>query len=94
MQRMWDAVQLALRNPEVMSKDILGRGRIQKLYEGVKAEMSKYYKAFTPDVEADYIQQKLDDALREIWGEDLQSFEERYPAIKQPGYDKPGKGWV
>lgn len=94
MQRMWDAVQIALRDPEVMGKDTMGRKRIEKLYHGVKAKMSLYYKAFSNDVEADYTQEKLDEALREIWGEDLEPFDQRYPTIKQYGYDKPRKGWV
>jgi hypothetical protein len=94
MQRMWDALQLVLRNPKYVGKDIHGRSRLEKIYEGVKDTMSEYYKAFSNDVEADYTQEKLDEALREIWGEDLEPFDKRYPAIKQPGYEKSRKGWT
>ena len=93
MQRMWDAVQLALRNPEVMSKDTFGRQRLEKFYAGIKGEIEQYHKAFTKDVEADYLQEKLDAALGEIWGEDLTPFHERYSELKQYGYDKAQKGW-
>lgn len=94
MQRMWDAVQLALRNPEIMIKDTMGRKRLEKVYEGTKQEMEKYHKAFTKDVEADYHQEKLDAALREVWGKDLSPFRERYSELKVYGYDKAQKGWV
>ena len=94
MQRMWDAMQLALRNPEIVGKDIHGRGRLEKIYAGIKAEIDQYHEAFTNDVEADYCQEKLDAALREIWGEDLTPFRERYNELKETRYDKPQKGWV
>ncbi len=78
MQRMWDAVQIALRDPEVMGKDTMGRKRIEKLYHGVKAKMSLYYKAFSNDVEADYTQEKLDEAL-----------DESFPASDPPAITEP-----
>lgn len=93
MQRMWDAVSAALHDPEIMGKDTLGKMRMQKLYQGVRKKMDAFHKAFTPDVEADYVQEKMDAELREIWGEDLVPFPERYPDIKQFGYDKARKGW-
>lgn len=93
MQRMWDAVQLALRKPSVVNKDIHGRLRLEKLYQGVKEVMDTFHPAFTADVEADWHQEKLDDALREIWGDELEPFKDRYPTIKQHGYDKAQKGW-
>lgn len=94
MQRMWDAVQLALRNPNVVNTDIHGRPRLERLYNGVKEVMDTFHPAFTDAVDADWHQEKLDQALGEIWGEDLEPFDKRYPAIKQYGYDKPRKGWV
>ena len=94
MQRMWDAIQLALRDPEIMGKDTLGRQRMEKVYKGIQKYVDGYHTAFTNAVEADYYQEKMDDALREIWGEDLTPFRERYPQLKQYGYDKAQKGWV
>lgn len=94
MQRLWDAVQLALRDPEVVGKDSFGRQRMEKLYKGIKKYVDGYHTAFTGDAEADYHQEKMDAALREIWGDDLTPFRERYPKLKQYGYDKAQKGWV
>ena len=31
MQKMWDYVQIALRDPETMGKDVMGRKRLEKL---------------------------------------------------------------
>ena len=93
MQKMWDYVQLALRDPDVMGKDVLGRKRMEKIFEKLKDLSSYYHNAFTDDKEADYTQEKLDDRLREIWGDDLCPFSERYPYFKQFTYTKSRKGW-
>ena len=39
-------------------------------------------------------QEELDRCLREIWGEDLVPFYERYDELKKFKYDKAKKGWV
>lgn len=92
-QKMWDYVQIALRNPEVMGKDVLGRKRMEKLYMKT-AELANYFHtAFTDDVEADHRQEELDAALREIWGSDLNTFYERYPQLKKVDYTKGRKNW-
>ena len=93
MQKMWDYVQLAVRDPDVMGKDILGRKRIEKIFEKLKELADTYHTAFTDDKEADYYQEKLDDGLREIWGSDLTEFKDRYPYVKQFTYQKSRKGW-
>ena len=93
MQKMWDYVQLALRDPEVMGRDILGRQRIEKIYKKLSELADTYHLAFTEETEADYMQETLDKNLKEIWGDDLQTFFERYPYFKQIGYDKPHKNW-
>lgn len=53
---------------------------------------NEYQVAFTHDPEADYKQEQLDAALREIWKDELQPFYERYPYIKKIDYTKPIKG--
>lgn len=94
LQKLWDYVQIALRDPEIMGKDVFGRKRLEKLYTKCM-ELADHYKvAFTFDVEADKIQRDFDAQLREIWGEDLVTFYERYPYLKKTRYDKPMKGWV
>ena len=93
LQKMWDYVQIALRDPDVMGKDILGRKRLEKIYEKVKELADTYHTCFTDDPEADYYQEKLDAQLREVWGEDLQNFYVRYPHVKKFHYDKAYKSW-
>jgi hypothetical protein len=49
--------------------------------------------AFSDSVEADYLQEEMDGVLREIFGDELIPFAERYPIVKQYGYLKARKGW-
>ena len=90
-QKMWDYVQMSLRDPELMGKDTFGRKRIEKLFAHVHKLVDEYHVAFTDDNEADYYQEKMDAALREGWGPDLAPFYERYPMMKKIRYDKPWK---
>ena len=84
IQKTCDYIQIALREPEV----------IRKLFRRV-AELADYFHtAFTFDVEADNRQEEMDAALREIYGDDLETFYERYPELKKIRYDKARKGWV
>lgn len=93
MQKMWDYLQIVLRNPEIMKKDIFGKERINIIFEGLKEVADEFHVAFTDDKEADYYQEKLDAALREIHGDELKTFYERYPYIKKFDYDKARKSW-
>ena len=94
MQKMWDYMQIALRDPSIMGRDIFGRARLEKLYHKCM-ELSDHYKvAFTDQVEADNRQEELDGVLREVWDADLCVFKNRYPYLKEQKYDKPKKGWV
>ena len=94
LQKMWDYMQIALRDPEIMGKDVFGRKRLEKLYNKC-SELAEYYKvAFTFQGEADVRQRDFDAQLKEVWGEDLCKFYDRYPYIKKMKYDKPRKGWV
>lgn len=94
IQKACDYIQIALRDPEVMGKGTFGRARIEKLFRRV-AELADYFHtAFTFDVEADNRQEEMDAALREIYGDDLETFYERYPELKKIRYDKARKGWV
>lgn len=93
MQKMWDYVQLALRDPNVMGKDTLGKERLTRVFNRLKELADSYHTAFTDDKEADVYQEKLDANLREIWGGELSPFYERYPHMKKMGYQKARKGW-
>ena len=94
MQKMWDFVQIALIDPDVMSTHVLTKERMQKVFAKL-GELADHYKtAFTDDKEADYRQEELDGQLREVWGDELHTFYERYPYIKQLDYSKPRKNWT
>lgn len=92
-QMCWDLVQLALRDSDVVGKDVFGKERIKRLYKGIKAKESIFGGALTDGVDADYLQEKLDANLREIWGDETYEFAERYPYIKQLDYKKGKKEW-
>ena len=92
MQKMWDYIQLALRDPEVMGKDTFGKVRLERLYKHLKVLADKYHICFTDDKEADYYQEELDAQIRKGC-DTFYPFYERYPQLKQIGYDKSRKGW-
>ena len=94
IQMVHDYLQISLRDPETMGKDIFGRSRIEKLFGKVKQCDDHFCLAFSNHKEADKRQEEMDDLLREIWGKDMHPFAERYPYAKQFGYQKPQKGWV
>lgn len=94
IQQCWDFLQLALRDQEVMGRDILGRARLEKVYQGIKVRTDYFHTAFTNEKEADVRQEELDRCLREIWEDDLVPFYERYDELKKFKYDKAKKGWV
>jgi hypothetical protein len=94
MQIVADYFQIALRDPDVMGKDIFGRKRIEKINEKTM-ELDDYFNpAFSSHVEAERYQEEMDRKLREIYEDDLVPFRERYPYLKDFKYDKPKKGWV
>ena len=92
MQKMWDYIQLALRDPKVMGKDTFGKKRIEKIFNHLKFLADRYHICFTEDKEADYYQEELDAMLRPGCDE-FHPFYERYPQLKKIGYDKARKGW-
>ena len=93
VQKMWDYLQLVLRNPKVMKKDTFGPKRLEEIFKAMQELASEYHTAFTDDVEADYYQEKLDAQLKDLWKERFSPFYERYPQLKQIKYDKGKKGW-
>ena len=93
MQKMWDYIQMCLRDPDIMGKDTFGKERINRIFKGLQQRADMYHVAFTDDKEADYYQEKMDAELREIHGEELKVFYERYPYIKKLDYNKPRKSW-
>lgn len=94
MQLACDYITMALRDPDCMGKDTFGRGRIEKLLSKSMEMDDHFWVAFGDDVEADYVQEEMDARLREVYGDELVPFAQRYPMVKQMGYQKSRKGWV
>lgn len=87
MQKMVDLFAIALNDPKVLGKSVLGRKRLEPVLLRVHDLCDEFAPAFTVQDEADYMQDKLDRLLRQIYGDsDFVPFEERYPAIKQRKY--------
>lgn len=94
IQMVHDFITMALRDQKTMGKDVFGKARLEKLFRKVK-ELDEYYQnAYSKHVEADAKQEEMDGVLKELYGEELIKFPERYPFVKQYGYGKPQKGWV
>lgn len=93
-QQIVDYLTIALRDPQVVGQNIWGRERIDKLFAALEALDKEYADAYTTKKEADYLQDKLDRKLREVYGEELVPFAVRQPDILQPGYEKSRKGWT
>ena len=94
-QKCWDLIQIVLHDPKVMGKDTFGKKRIKEIYWAMKELERVLGTAWLPTLsnDADVRQRDLDALLGEIWGEELQTFYERYPYVKKPDYSKPKKSW-
>ena len=89
-QQMFDMMCLALHDPEVMGKDTFGAERLKKVHNAMYEYERKFHEAWLHTEESDYYQEKLDDALREIFGE-IDCFQSRYQLMKKWNYNKPSK---
>ena len=92
-QQIMDYLTIALRDPNVVGSDIFGKERILKVFAAIEALDKEFVDAYTVGAEADYLQEKLDRMLREVYGDALIPFRVRQPHIRQPGYQKARKGW-
>lgn len=90
-QQMFDMMCLALHDPEVMGKyRTIGAEQLKVIHKAMFEYEKKYHDAWMNTPESDYLQEKLDAELREIFGE-IQTFNERYPYCKEWDYNKPMK---
>ena len=90
-QQFFDFLCLVLNDPEIMGKDVFGAKRLLKIHEALKAADKKYSEAFVNSQDSDYYQEKLDAALRSIFGE-IEPFNKRYPFLRDWDYNKPYRG--
>lgn len=82
IQFMSDMFQIALNDPDVMGKDVLGESRIRKVAEAASRYYDIYHTAIEKHNEAGFMQDKLDERLRRIFKDGLVPFKDRYPWIK------------
>lgn len=90
VQQMCDFVSLALKDPETMGKDTFSGKRILKVLRKTNEIMQQFRPAFLAVDEADYYQEKLDQALRQAYngnGETFFPFRERYDCMREYDYN-------
>ena len=94
-QLVTDFISQSLHDPAVMGKTrVLNRGSIDKIFANCSKLDDHFSRAFSNHVEADYIRAEWDAVMRDIYGDDADPFEKRYPYAKNVQYLKPQKGWV
>ena len=88
-QVVLDMMVLALRDPEIMGKDIFGKDRLLKVVKGIEKYMDIFDQAFQATDETDYYRAKLDAALADAFGEGMHNtFLQRYEFAKEYDYVK------
>ena len=88
-QQILDMMSLALRDPDIMGKDIFGKDRLLGVVKGIGEYIDKFQPAWEKTDETDYYQAKLDDALADAYGDDQHdSFHKRYEFAPEYDYIK------
>lgn len=88
-QVVLDMMVLALRDPEIMGKDIFGKDRLLKVVKGIEKYMDVFDQAFQATDETDYWREKLDESLADAFGERMHNtFLQRYEFAKEYDYVK------
>ena len=83
-QKIADLMALALNDPVVMGKDVLGPERIMRVYARLHELEAELAQAWRKGDEQDYAQARLDRELKRIFGSEFVPFAERYPDVKKP----------
>ena len=69
-RQLWaDLVAIALNDPAVMGKGVLGKGRLLKVFGKVQELEDQFWDALGTGPEADYCRDQLDKRLKQIYGE-------------------------
>lgn len=89
-QYMVDVFIVALNDPEVMGKDVLGYKRLSRVVQAVHRYRDTFSGAMDGKrAEADYLREKLDERLRSIIPpEHFTPFLERYNWLEDVRYEK------
>ena len=78
-QYMTDMFIIALNDPAVMGKDVLGYKRLMRVLLAVEANYDRFFDALTKNAEADYARVKMDAIIQNICPpEKFIPFEKRY----------------
>ena len=94
-QQCLDYVFNALRDPELVKKDIWGESRLVQLHQKMVEYDRKFHDAWNAQAKmCDYCQKELDARLKDGLPHYFAPFEQRYPYMKDIKYDKPQKGWT
>lgn len=86
IQYMTDTLILTLNDPHTMGKDVFGEQRIKKIISAWGEMFDTYHGALEKGDEADYFQERLDQRLKGVAGEDFHPFSERYEWVKRQIY--------
>lgn len=93
-QAACDLLVLVVRDPECVNRrDIMGWLRLDRIYRGLAKYYDIYKDAWTTKKEADYLQEMLDENIREVAGPHFEPFAKRHPYVKQPSYKHGRKDW-
>lgn len=87
-QQIFDALALALHDKDLMGSNTFGAARIKAVCTRVQEIVHEFADAFSPCAEQDYMQERLDRAIREVFGAEAQPFAVRYPYIKEQKYGR------
>ena len=89
-QYMVDMFIVALNDPAVMGKDVLGYKRLSKVVQAVHKYRDTFSSAMSnKNAEADYCREKLDERLRNVIPpEHFTPFLERYDWMEDVKYEK------
>lgn len=83
VQFMTDILMLTLNDSEVMKKDVFGKIRLKRVVNDLGKKWDMFHGALEAGDERDYYQEKLDQALKRIVGDELVPFNERYDWISE-----------
>ena len=89
-QQMFDMMCVVLHDPKIMGTHAVPAERLRSIHNAMYELEAKLHDAWMHTQESDYYQEKLDAALREVFG-DIKPFKERYPLCKECDYNKPLK---
>lgn len=78
LQFTLDCMSIVLNDPDVMGKDVFGKQRLEKLGAAYNQRFHQFFTGMTNDVAASYVREKMDDRLRMIYGDNFESWEQRY----------------